>query len=495
MNSIAPLPLIREAASMLTVELLVMIIGLTCIGVVLGCIPGVGPVLTMALFFPFTIPMESAAALILMGVLYGSTTYGGAISAILLNVPGTSGSTATLLDGFPMTEKGQGALALGLATLSSFIGAIIGIVMLFLFAPILARFTLAFGSPEFFALAVFGLTVVAVVSRGSMFKAFIAMSLGMFIASIGSDPQGGFARFSFDINYLAAGVDLIPLVVGLFAISQAIELAVSPTPVSKHGTLDKSVWKGVRETIKNKSEVFRGSLIGVSIGSIPGVGITAANFISYLAAQSLSDDPDSFGTGNPKGVIAAESSNNSAAMGSLIPAFALSIPGGAGAAVFISVMISKGVTPGPLLFDTAIPYAVLIGMLIGAIIFLIIGLFAAPYIAKVTVLPPDIVLSGIAVFALTGSLAIRNNILDVATAIAVGLLAFRMKRKGFSLVAFVMGFILSPIAEEGFRRSLAISGGDYSIFYTRPISVVLLGISIMILLSPILLRLHQKHRH
>jgi putative tricarboxylic transport membrane protein len=489
----AAMQYIQEAlATVLTPELLVLVVVVSLIGILLGATPGIGPTLALVLFFPFTFVLEAEVGLSLMAVLYGSTTFGGSVSAILVNIPGTPGSAATLLDGYPLTKQGKAALALGAATLSSFIGAVIGLIFLALFAPLLADFSLAFGPADFFMLAVFGLSIISAVTRGSLLKSLVAVSLGVLFASVGTDPIRASPRYVFDTFYLQGGVDLVVLLVGLFAVSQAIEMTLSTDSTAQMAISDTSVWHGVREAVNDWTGMLRGGLIGTIVGSIPGVGISAANFLSYLVAVRFSKSPETFGTGNPKGVVAAESANNGSAMGALVPAMALAIPGGASAAVFIGVMVTYGISPGPQAFEaTSLPYVIYISILLGNLVFLAGGLLGGKYFARVNELSDDVLLAAIISFALMGAYAVRTNILDVVVAVLIGLFAFGLERRGYSLVAFIMGFILAPIAERGFQRALLISGGDYGIFVESPISAILLILSLVMFLSPIALRLRS----
>ncbi|MDS0294903.1 tripartite tricarboxylate transporter permease [Halogeometricum luteum] len=485
---------IQEAlATVLTPELLGLILAVSLIGILLGATPGIGPTLALVLFFPFTFVLEPEVGLSLMAVLYGSTTFGGSVSAILVNIPGTPGSAATLLDGYPLTKQGKAAVALGTATLSSFVGAVIGLFFLALFAPVLADFSLEFGPADFFMLAVFGLSIISAVTRGSLLKSLVAVSIGVVFASVGTDPIRASPRYVFDTFYLQGGIDLVVLLVGLFAVSQAIEMTLSTDSVVRVSAAGSNVWEGVREAMRDWTGMLRGGLIGTFVGSIPGVGISAANFLSYLVAVRLSDKPESFGTGNPEGVVAAESANNGSTMGALVPAMALAIPGGASAAVFIGVMVTYGISPGPQAFEgTALPYVIYISILLGNVVFLLGGLLGGKYFARVNDLPDDILLASIISFALMGAYAVRTNITDVMVAVLIGLFAFVLDRRGYSLVAFIMGFILAPIAERGFQRALLISGGDYSVFVTRPISGFLLVLSLVMFFSPIVLRLRTE---
>lgn len=488
---------IESLSTVLTPRNLIIIFAVALIGVILGALPGVGPALALALFFPFTFTLDAETALLIMAVLYGATTYGGSIPAILLNIPGTPGSVATLLDGYPMTKNGKGAEALGYSVASSAFGAIIGLIFLILFAPLIARVALILGPPEYFMLAVFGMSIVSVAARGSIFKSVAAMSLGVFFASIGTDPTLGTSRFTSGTMYLQAGVDLVVLLVGLFAVSQAIDLVTEDetekSEQKRPPIAFSNVFTGMKSLKTSKFNAFRSSILGTGLGAIPGMGIAAANFLAYILAATTSKNPESFGTGNPDGVVAGEASNNGAAMGALIPAMSLGIPGGAAAAVFIGVMVTFGITPGPAVFDSRLPYVVFASILIGSIAFLIIGLFGGKYFAKVTRLSTNVTVAGVLVFALVGSFATRNNILDVGAAIFFGILGYLMMKRGYSLVAFILGFILAPIAEPGFQRALIISGGDYTIFLRSSVALLLLVLSILLFFLPFILNISKSN--
>jgi putative tricarboxylic transport membrane protein len=257
---------VQEALStVLTPELLVLIVVVSVVGILLGATPGIGPTLALVLFFPFTFVLEAEVGLSLMAVLYGSTTFGGSVSAILVNIPGTPGSAATLLDGYPLTKQGKASLALGAATLSSFVGAVVGLLFLAMFAPVLADFSLAFGPADFFMLAVFGLSIISAVTRGSLLKSLVAVSLGVLFASVGTDPIRASPRYVFDTFYLQGGIDLVVLLVGLFAVSQAIDMTLSTGSATRLAVSETSVWQGVREAVDDWTGMLRGGLIGTSL--------------------------------------------------------------------------------------------------------------------------------------------------------------------------------------------------------------------------------------
>lgn len=483
--------LVFQAAEILfTFRSLLLIAACAIVGVIFGAIPGLGPTLTLALFFPFTLIFPPEVGLMCMAVLYASSTYGGSISAILINVPGTAGSIATLLDGYPMTKRGEGVKAVGIATTASFIGGSVGLVLLIIFAPIIAQISLILNAADLFLLAVLGLSTVAAVSRGPLMKSLASGCFGMFIATIGFDPFTGGFRYTFGSFYLQSGIELIVVVIGMFAIAETLALytqggTIAPD-IPDRGL--KQLLDGPRVAMQNIGTSVRGGLIGTIIGSVPGAGIAVANFLSYILEMNVSNKTEEFGTGEPRGIIAAESANNGSAMGALIPALALAIPGGAAAAVFIGAMLSYGVTPGPNVFNTTLPYVIFLAILIGNLCFLSFGLLGSFQFARITTLSHKYIIIGILIMSFAGSFAIRNNFLDIVAATIIGIATFALQQREYSAISFIIGFILSPIAEPAFRRSLRISGGDYSIFVESPISIALIILSIIMFTAPILMR-------
>lgn len=476
-------PLIDAIQYVLTPENVALILLLTVIGILMGALPGMGQVLALALFFPFTITMEPQRALMLLAVLYGSSTYGGSLAAILINVPGTPTSMATLLDGYPMTQKGKAALAIGVSTTASFSGAIIGLLVLMVLSPSLARFAATLGSHEIFWLTIIGFSTVSAVVEGSIMKSIASVTLGVMFAMVGSDPITGQLRYTFGTFYLQGGLNLVVVLVGMFSIPQAIDM-VNRAMISQTGEVEGNLLEGIIFCAKRPLKVIRGSLIGTTVGAIPGVGATAANFISYLTAVSVADDPDSFGQGNPEGLIAAETANNGSAMGSLVPAMALAIPGSATAAIFIGAMLVHGITPGISAFEGTLPWIIYMSIILGALMFLVLGLAGAKHFTRITLLPNDALLTGVVIFALVGSFAVRNLPLDVSVAIFAGLLGYVMMKTGYSIVAFVLAYVLAPISEQNFLSALRVSGGDAGVFFSTPLAITLAFIALFVFISP-----------
>jgi len=464
------------------------------IGIIIGALPGLGPVFGLSLLLSMTFSMNVVESLIFLSAVYASCVYGGSISAILLNTPGTPGSIATCFDGFPMTQNGEGGKALGVATIASFIGGILGVLALWLLGPMLVKVSLLIGPAEFFMLALAGLSLVAVASSGDTVRGLIMGGFGLLIGFVGRDPITNTQRFTFHNVYLEDGITFVPLVIGTFALAQALILSDQSGFIAEIRKVS-GVKQGVIEALKKPISLLRGSLVGIVLGIMPGVGINASNFIAYLLERASSKDADTFGKGNIKGIIAPETANNACTSATLIPAFALGIPGGASAALFLAALMIHGVTPGFGFFSSGQTFnIIIIGMIFAQITFLIMGLVGAGFFVKVTRIPNAILVSIIVLLCFVGSFAYRNQILDVFIMIAFGLLGYYLDKYKFPVASLVLGLVLGNIAETNFNRALRISQGSLKIFVTRPISLALLIIIVLSLLYPQIKSLVLKNR-
>lgn len=447
------------------------------IGLIIGVLPGLGPVFGVALFLPFTFWMPPELGLIFLGSLYVCCVYGGSITALLLGIPGTPGNITTVFDGYELSKKGKAGVALGLSVTSSMIGGIIGVVSLALFAPLLAEFALKFGPPDYFALAFFGLSMVAVAARGDTLKGLMLGTLGVLISMIGSDLFTGGFRFTFGTEYLQGGVPFIPVAIGLFALSQAFILAEEGGQISKIGRVTGGVWEGIIFVVRHWITVLKNGILGAILGTIPGVGISITNFLAYLFQKQGSKDPDSYGKGNPLGVVAPETANNSCVSAELIPAFALGIPGGATAAMFLAAVNIYGLRPGYTFFTEAGPiaYALIIGLFLAQFLFFFIGLFGANYFAKVTLIPVAILVPAIMALSFIGGVADRSLFADVTVVLIFGVFGYISHKNRFPIACLILGLILGPLVEQNFTRCLQLSGGHFtvSVFVSSPISIVL----------------------
>lgn len=467
------------------------------LGLFFGALPGVGPAVAVAVLAPLTLHWSAADALVFLGVLYPAAVYGGSISAVLFDVPGHGGSAATALDGFPMCRRGEGAVALGISVTASFVGGMVGVAALVLFSPGLARFALRFGPAENFALAMLGLSVIAVVIRGSTVKGLLAAALGLLCSTVGYDVITGHVRYTFGSLYLQDGIPFVQALIGLFAIAQVIQLSITGHTLSRPGELGGRLLDGFWATFRYPWALLRSSLIGTVVGALPGAGMVTASFLSYAEAVRASKQPESFGKGQPEGVVAAEAANNAAIVAALIPTLTLGIPGGAGVAVFLGVLIMHGITPGPLAFvqSRGEMSALFLGLILANGLILAAGLLLARQFARAALTPNHVIVPSILVLSLFGSYGLRGSIEDVLLSVAFGFLGYAMKRTGYPAVPFILGLILGPVAEQGLQRALLISGGSPAILFASGISramwLLLVAAFLAPLLRPFLARLRR----
>ncbi len=464
---------------------LLILIGGILLGFLGGGIPGISGTMLVIILLPVSYALDPTAAFLLLTSIYATSVFSGSISAILFRTPGTPEAVATVFDGYPMQQKGQGGQALGIAIFSSAVGGVIGTIVLILLTPILATFALRFSSPEYFALALLGFTVVASLSAGNLVKGFIGVFLGLFIATIGIDPSSGVPRFTFESSQLMSGIDFIPVLIGLFAISEVLR-RVQQRPKMNSSEKVTSTLPGLKMIKRLSNVISRSSLLGVFIGILPGIGATTAAMLSYSEAARWSKDSKKFGTGIPEGVAAPETANNAAAMGAMVPLLSLGIPGSATTAILLGAFVLHGIQPGPLMFTTqgTLVYTILIGLLLANILILVI---AKPFISvfsKILRVPYSIIGPLIILFCIVGTFAVRNSIFDVGVMLAFGVVGYYFEKIKFPLAPIVLGVVLGPIAEDHFRRAMQMSGNDFSIFFTRPISLTFIILAVISILYP-----------
>ena len=463
------------------------------IGIVVGALPGLGASLGMAILLPLTLPLDGVDAIILLIGIYSGAMYGGSIAAILINAPGTSAAAATTFDGYPMSRQGKAVTALSLSATASAMAGFLTVATLILLSPVLVEFVLMFGTPERFLIAILGLAMITIVARGSMVKGLIAGFFGLALTTVGSAPMTGDVRYTFGQFALYDGISFIAALIGLFAVAEMLKLANETGGISKRGfEVTGAVLPGVRSVFNHPLTVVKSAYIGMGIGSIPGAGSTVSNFVAYTEAVRASDDPDSFGQGNEIGVIASESSNNGTVGGSVIPAIAFGIPGSAATAVLIGGLIMHGLTPGPALFDPDanlnVTFAVFIALLIGNVVILAVGLSAITRAGgALTSIDTDYIIPMVLVLSFLGAFALNNGRwVDVITIVALGVIGFYMKKYDYSIIAFVLGVVLGGIAEENLFRSLILTEGTIPIFFTKPLSLAIVVVIVLILATPIL---------
>jgi len=451
----------------------------TGFGIIVGALPGLGATMAMALILPMTFKWSVDTAIITLIAIYCGATYGGSISAILINTPGTPASGATTFDGFPMAQQGRADEALGISAMASFVGGVSGAVCLFLVAPPLARFALRFGPPELFLIAILCFIVISAVGKGHLVKGLIASGIGLMVSFIGMDTMTGYMRFTFGSWYLEDGVNMISVLIGLFAVSEVISMAESGGAIakveSKVGSFSK-VWKGCKLVFLYPVSLLRSTLFGCVIGALPALGVTTASFLAYLTTVRTSKNPESFGQGNPEGVLSPEAANNAVTGTALIPTLTLGIPGSGATAVILGALIIQGIIPGPDLFrvNPQYVYAIMWGVLIVNVFMFLLGLSSASIASRVTAIPTAVLAPSILVLCFSGAYALNRSWGDVIVAVVFGLLGYLMKKLKYPHLGLILGLILGPIAEKSFYQSLRISGGSWAIFFTRPICLILL---------------------
>ena len=464
-------------------SLLIILIGILY-GVMAGAIPGISASIAVALLVPFTYSLDPSQAMILLTTVYLASSYGGSITAIMVNTPGTPGSVVTTFDGYPLTRQGKPGLALGTSIIASTTGGILGTVMLILFSVPLAKFALSFGPPEYFSLAILGLTIISSLSSKNLLKGLIATLLGLLLTTVGVDPFTGFPRFTSGLPELGDGFSFIPALIGLFAIGEVLIQVESFAARSNHADGFSQKSPNLQMIKSLIGVIFKSSIIGTVIGAIPGAGGTVATFIAYDQAKKSSKTPELFGKGSLEGVAAPEAANNAAVGGALIPLLTLGIPGSASTAVLMGALFMHGLVPGPELFtkQSDIVYGLFAALILANIFMLIIGWWCNRLFVKVIAIPPAILFALIPAFAVVGSFTINGSLFDVGTCIGFGILGWMLKRNGFPTAPVVLGLILGFMVEANLRRTLLM--GDISLFITRPLSSVLLLLAVVSFVFP-----------
>ena len=465
------LELLSEAFTVFaTIEnALALFIGVV-VGTVVGAIPGMTTPMAVALTLPFTFALSPVTGILLLLGVYKGGIYGGSITAILINTPGTPAASCTVLDGYPLAQKGEARRALDIALIASCIADFISNISLILFAGYLATFALNFGSAELFTLIVFSLTIIAGVSGNQLLKGFGAACLGLLLATVGLDLIYGTNRFVFGQVNLMSGLTFIPVLIGLFAMPEIINYFIS-----KEKTTDKTTLAGkgasltdVKSCLKS---ILRGSFIGVILGAIPGIGGAPAAFMSYSEARRTSKDPDSFGKGQIEGVAAAEAGNNGVAGATMIPLLALGIPGDVITAIILGAFMIHGLRPGPLMFqeNLSLIYAIFMGIMLSSVYLFIVGKLSIKAISKIADIPKSRLFPCVLILCVFGSYAVNNTIFDVGVMFLMGAIGFGMLKLSIPVAPFLIAFILGPLLEDNFRQSLLISKGSYAIFFSSGI--------------------------
>jgi len=464
------------------------------LGIFVGGIPGLTATMAVALIVPLTFHMSPIAGLsMILGVSF-CAIFAGDIPATFLRIPGTPASGAAVLDGYEMTRKGKGSLALALDLVCSVIGGLIGISILIFIAPILAKFALKFTNFEYFWLAVFGLSMSAVISKGTRIKGVISMTLGLIFATIGIDITTGYPRFTFGSVDLMDGIGFIPAMIGLFGLSEVFKYVLLPDEL-KNPTITEKLkmsFKSVGQIIiKFKWLILRSSIIGNVIGALPGAGADIAAWVSYGIAKKISKRSDEYGTGIEEGVIAPTSANNAAIGGSWIPALVFGIPGDTITAIVLGAMMMYGLKPGPLIFqqNQFLVNQIFSVAVLSQFFLLIIGWFGIKMYTHLLKFPRNIILVGIIIFSVVGAYALRSSIFDVGVMLLFGILGYAMEICKIPLPPLILGLILGPMIEDNLRVGLVKSDGSFLPFFTRPISLSLFILLLLVFFGEPMMRL------
>lgn len=453
------------------------------LGTVVGVLPGLGPVATISILLPLTFQITPTEGIIMLSGLYYGAMYGGSTTSILVNVPGETASVVTCLDGYQMASKGRAGSALGMAAFGSFIAGTFGLVGLMFIAEPLASLALKFGPPEYLAIILVGFTFVTYLSRGSMIKAVMMAFLGLILSTVGMDTISGKQRMTFGILNLFEGIGIAPIAMGLFGISEVLlnmETVSSPDLLK---TRIKNLLPSKTDWIQAKWAIFRGTVIGFFMGILPGGGPVLSSFISYGVEKRIAKDPSRFGNGAIEGVAAPESANNAAASTSFIPLLTLGIPPNIILAVLFGAFLIHGVTPGPMLLaeHPDIFWGVISSMYVGNVMLLVLNLPLIPLWVQLLKIPEKYLYPLILLFCLIGGYSINNNLFDVGVMMTFGVIGYLFKKFDYEGAPLILTFVLGHMFEENLRRSLLMSGGSFSIFFTRPIALVSILLCITIL--------------
>lgn len=464
-------------------------------GTLTGVLPGFGPVAAISLLLPLTYYVPATSAIIMLAGIYYGAQYGGSTTSILLNIPGESSSIVTCLDGYQMAKQGRAGPALGIAAFGSFIAGVLSVTGLILCAPPLAEFAMKFGPSEYVTLILMGLSMVALLGKGSTLKSLIMAAFGLFLGTVGMDPMFGQLRFSYGLFVLQDGVGLIPAVMGLFGISEillSLEEGTGEQSIVK--TKIKNLLPNFKDWMDSKWSILRGTLIGFFLGILPGGGAMLSSFVSYTVEKKISKHPQKFGYGAIEGVAAPESANNAASQSAFIPLLTLGLPSNAVTAVMLGAIMIHGLSPGPLLMVQSpdLFWGVIASMIVGNAILLILNLPLIPMWVKVLKIPYTYLFPLILLFCIIGAYSMATNISDAIVMIIFGIVGFFLRKLDYEPAPLVLALVLSPMFERALGQSFRISYGSPWVFFTRPISVSLLLLTVIFFIVPYLIKYKQK---
>ena len=466
-------------------------------GIVGGAIPGISGAVAMALALPFTFALDAPTALVMLAGVWAGANYGGSVPAILMRIPGTPASAPCLLDGYELAKQGRAAKALGVSLICGTMGGLISIFVLIALVVPLGEIVVRFGSPEVFALALFGLTLIAGLSGPSFLKGIASGFFGLLLTTVGLDSLTGSMRFTFGRADLLTGVDTISVMIGLFAVSEMFFLIAHPArPVGTVVGTATTEFPTLRELREVGRATFVGTIVGLVVGIMPGAGATASSFVAYNEARRWSKRPELFGKGSLEGVAAPETANNAVQGGDLVPTLALGIPGSNSAAIILAALILHGIMPGPFLLtkNPELVYTLFAGLILVNLLMIPVGLVILRLCLLAMKLDPPVLIASVLSLIVIGTYAGDLFVLNPVQALVFGVIGYGMRIWGFSAAATVLGLVLGVLAESEMRRSLIISHGDWSIFFTRPVSATLLFLTLGVLVYPALMTALRRWR-
>jgi len=475
-------------------NLLLMLLGVL-IGVIVGVLPGIGSVQAMALLIPLTWKMDIIPVLVFLVSIYSTSKFGGSLTAILFNIPGDNPNAVTLIDGFPMAKNGLAKTAIGASATVSIIGGFVSAVSLLIFMPIMYQIILLFGPAEFFMLALFGLTAIAAVSSDSIVKGLMAGGIGFLLSTIGFHPLVGQARYSFGTIYLEDGISFVPVILGVLALNEALQLLMEGSSITGEGvSLSGSFKKGVAAVFNNIPLVIRSSLIAWVVGIAPGAGSTVAGFVSYASATKSCKNPENFGKGDVRGVIAGDTALHACAGGDLLPTLTLGIPGSNAMAVLLGALLLHGVTPGPqvVTLRSDLIYLIVYVLFIAHVISVFVAVGFSTALEKLTKTRAEIIAPIIIVFCLMGAYILKENWQDVMLTAIFGIFGYYLSKHGYHPIPLILGIILGPIAEMGFFTALQVSDNGVLIFFTRWPSLIIFICILLVVFWPFVQKTYKR---
>lgn len=478
-------------------NLLMALIG-SFVGTVVGALPGLGPINGVAILLPiaFALKLPATSALILLAAVYLGCEYGGRISAILINIPGDAGALMTTLDGYPMAKRGEAGVALSISAWSSFVASMIGTLGMVLFAPALARWALAFGPAEYFALMVFAIACLAGMVGDSPVKTLLACVIGLALSTVGVDAGSGVYRFTGDDVHLADGIQFVVVVIGLFSVSEILLMLEQTHTGAEVIKASGRKWFNLREAAYTWWGTLRSSVIGFVIGVLPGAGASIASAVTYMIEKNLTDKEGTFGKGDIRGVAAPEAANNSAANGAFIPMLTLGVPGSGTTAVMMGALTLYNITPGPMLFKDQpdLVWGLIASMFIGNVMLLVMNIPMVGLFARMLTVPNSILVPAIAAISFVGVYAIHATTFDLILMTVLGLVGYVLRKLDFPMAPLILGFVLGDMMEQNLRRALAISNGDLHILYGSGITISLWVAALLMLVIPLWLRWKRNNK-